>query len=141
MTDGTTNASLRKGDTVEGITPERAVELLADRRAAGPRPARGRGPAKKATSTTKKATATAKKATGTTKKAAAGKRGANATRAPAGAAKKVAAKSSRTAEEGWFQRPVCRDGAVDRAPLAAEAASEKATVTKSSRATKKRAGG
>ena len=38
VTDGTTNASLRKGDTVEGITPERAVELLADRRAAGPRP-------------------------------------------------------------------------------------------------------
>ena len=42
VTDGTTNASLRKGDTVEGITPERAVELLADRRAAGPRPPRAR---------------------------------------------------------------------------------------------------
>jgi DNA topoisomerase-1 len=33
VTDGTTNASLRKGDTVEGITPERAAELLAERRA------------------------------------------------------------------------------------------------------------
>jgi DNA topoisomerase-1 len=36
VTDGTTNASLRKGDTVDGLTHERAVELLADRRAAGP---------------------------------------------------------------------------------------------------------
>jgi DNA topoisomerase-1 len=33
VTDGETNASLRKGDTVEGITPERASELLAERRA------------------------------------------------------------------------------------------------------------
>ena len=36
VTDGETNASLRKGDSVESITPERAHELLADRRAAGP---------------------------------------------------------------------------------------------------------
>jgi DNA topoisomerase-1 len=36
VTDGTTNASLRKGDTVEGITLERALELLAERRAKGP---------------------------------------------------------------------------------------------------------
>ncbi len=36
VTDGETNASLRKGDTVEEITDERASELLADRRARGP---------------------------------------------------------------------------------------------------------
>ena len=36
VTDGTTNASLRKGDEPETITIERAAELLADRRAAGP---------------------------------------------------------------------------------------------------------
>ncbi|MGE0785477.1 MAG: type I DNA topoisomerase [Sandaracinaceae bacterium] len=36
VTDGETNASLRKGDTVEGITVERASELLAERRARGP---------------------------------------------------------------------------------------------------------
>ncbi|SDQ60127.1 type I DNA topoisomerase [Thermostaphylospora chromogena] len=35
VTDGETNASLRKGDTVEDITIERAVELLAERRARG----------------------------------------------------------------------------------------------------------
>jgi DNA topoisomerase I len=33
VTDGETNASLRKADTVEGVTLERAVELLAERRA------------------------------------------------------------------------------------------------------------
>jgi DNA topoisomerase-1 len=33
VTDGETNASLRKGDTIEGLTPERAFELLAERRA------------------------------------------------------------------------------------------------------------
>ena len=36
VTDGTTNASLRKGDAVESIDMERAAELLAERRAAGP---------------------------------------------------------------------------------------------------------
>jgi DNA topoisomerase I len=47
VTDGETNASLRKGDEVDSITPQRAAELLADRRAAGPAPARrrARGPA------------------------------------------------------------------------------------------------
>jgi DNA topoisomerase-1 len=41
VTDGETNASLRKDDSLEELTDERASELLADRRA--------RGPAKKAT--------------------------------------------------------------------------------------------
>jgi DNA topoisomerase-1 len=36
VTDGTTNASLRKGDSVDTITLDRAAELLADRRAKGP---------------------------------------------------------------------------------------------------------
>lgn len=54
VTDGETNASLRKGDDVLSITDERAAELLADRRARGPvkRPAKKstrRAPAKKAT--------------------------------------------------------------------------------------------
>jgi DNA topoisomerase-1 len=33
VTDGETNASLRRGDSVEGVTPERAIELLAEKRA------------------------------------------------------------------------------------------------------------
>ena len=36
VTDGETNASLRKGDTPDELTMERAQELLADRRARGP---------------------------------------------------------------------------------------------------------
>ena len=36
VTDGETNASLRTGDTVEGLTLERAAELLAERRSRGP---------------------------------------------------------------------------------------------------------
>ncbi|GGM45001.1 DNA topoisomerase 1 [Longimycelium tulufanense] len=36
VTDGETNASLRKGDDVEAITMDRAVELLAEKRAKGP---------------------------------------------------------------------------------------------------------
>ena len=36
VTDGETNASLRTGDSVDAITPERAYELLQIRREAGP---------------------------------------------------------------------------------------------------------
>ena len=36
VTDGETNASLRRGDEVEALTIERALELLAERRAKGP---------------------------------------------------------------------------------------------------------
>ncbi len=55
VTDGTTNASLRKGDTVEGITPERAAELLADRRAAPPRAGRAKKAAARKAAPVKKA--------------------------------------------------------------------------------------
>jgi DNA topoisomerase-1 len=62
VTDGETNASLRKDDSIEELTDERAAELLADRRARGPvkkkAPARKKAvkaPAKKATA--KKASA------------------------------------------------------------------------------------
>ena len=36
VTDGETNASLRKGDDPETVTLDRALELLAERRAKGP---------------------------------------------------------------------------------------------------------
>jgi DNA topoisomerase-1 len=54
VTDGETNASLRKSDSVEELTDERASELLAERRAKGP------APKKRATTTRKKAPAKAK---------------------------------------------------------------------------------
>jgi DNA topoisomerase I len=65
VTDGETNASLRKGDDVMSITDARASELLADRRARGP--VKKKAPAKKAV----KKTTAAKKAPA--KKAAAKK--------------------------------------------------------------------
>ncbi len=72
VTDGETNASLRKGDTIDGITSERAAELLADRRAAGPAPKRAgrKAAAKKKPATTSAAKKKKKKAAGATKKAA-----------------------------------------------------------------------
>ena len=87
VTDGTTNASLRKGDVVESITMERASELLAERRAAGPSTRKKAG-AKKA-GAAKKAT---KKATGAKKSAGAAKKAAKkATGAKKSAASKKAA--------------------------------------------------
>ncbi|MFC7726484.1 type I DNA topoisomerase [Nocardioides sp. GCM10028917] len=74
VTDGEYNATLRKDDTVESITLERAAELLAERRE--------RGPAKKA----------AKK--GAAKKAPAKKTAAKKTAAKKTAAKKTTAKKT-----------------------------------------------
>jgi DNA topoisomerase-1 len=72
VTDGETNASLRKGDEVASITIQRAAELLADRRAAAPSPRRrstsAKGaPARKTASATK--SAASKKASTATPKA------------------------------------------------------------------------
>ncbi len=75
VTDGTTNASLRRGDDLEELTVERASELLAERRAAGP-------------STRKKAT----------KKPAAKKTAAKKTAAKKTVAKRAGAKKTATKE-------------------------------------------
>ncbi len=60
VTDGETNASLRKGDDVATVTIERAAELLADRRAAPPSPRRRAGA--RPSTTRKKAGTTARSA-------------------------------------------------------------------------------
>lgn len=75
VTDGATNASLRKGDDTATLTVERAAELLAERRAAAP-------PAKKAVRASSAGKAPARKAAA--KKVA----------AKTAAAKKVAAKKA-----------------------------------------------
>ncbi|MDG5801186.1 type I DNA topoisomerase [Streptomyces ossamyceticus] len=102
VTDGETNATLRSGDSVETITPERGFELLAEKRAKGPaKKTAKKAPAKKATTaktaaakkaapakkTAAKKTATAKTATA---KTTAAKKAATAKTA---AAKKTAASS------------------------------------------------
>nr|WP_258196747.1 type I DNA topoisomerase [Nocardia farcinica] len=94
VTDGETNASLRKGDEVESITDERAAELLADRRARGPvkktaKKAAKKTAAKKTTAT--KAAATKTAATKTTAKKTTAKK---TTAAKKTAAKKAPAKST-----------------------------------------------
>jgi DNA topoisomerase-1 len=72
VTDSEINASLRRDDDPETITPERAFELIADRRARGPVKKATRRPAKKATkkSATKKAATKKSAAKKTAKKAA-----------------------------------------------------------------------
>jgi DNA topoisomerase-1 len=85
VTDGEYNATLRKGDDIETLTHERAVELLAERRA--------KGPAKKAA----KKKAPAKKAA--KKKAPAKKTPAKKTAAKKTAAKKTAATKKATAKK------------------------------------------
>ena len=70
VTDGETNVTVPRAETVEDLTAERAYELLADKRAKGPAPKRTRKTTAKKT-TTKKTTA-AKKTT--TKKTTAAKK-------------------------------------------------------------------
>ncbi|MFJ9743631.1 topoisomerase C-terminal repeat-containing protein, partial [Streptomyces sp. NPDC101166] len=101
VTDGETNASLRKGDEVESITDARASELLADRRA--------RGPVKKA------AKKTAKKAAA--KKTPAKKTAVAKTVVKKAAAKKAAAKTA--------------DGVTTKKAAAAKKAPVKKAATKS----------
>jgi DNA topoisomerase-1 len=67
VTDGEYNATLRKDDSVEAVTLERAAELLAERRAKGPAKKTAKRGAKK---TAKKSTAKKSTAKKSTKKAA-----------------------------------------------------------------------
>ncbi|MER7746922.1 type I DNA topoisomerase [Streptomyces bacillaris] len=99
VTDGETNATLRTGDSVEEITPERGYELLAEKRAKGPakKKTAKKAPAKKATAkktAAKKTTATkttaakktAAKKTTTAKKTATAKKAASASASASSAA-------------------------------------------------------
>ncbi|WP_328955612.1 type I DNA topoisomerase [Kitasatospora purpeofusca] len=115
VTDGETNATLRKDDEVETITPERGYELLAEKRARGPvKKTAKKAPAKKAVAkktatktAAKKTTAAAKtaaKKTTTVKKAAtktaAAKTAATKTTATKTAASSTAASKSTATDEG-----------------------------------------
>ncbi|MGW3121405.1 type I DNA topoisomerase [Streptomyces sp. NPDC001107] len=94
VTDGETNATLRSGDSVEEITPERGFELLAEKRAKGPaKKTAKKAPAKKAPA--KKATA-AKKTAAKKTTTAAKKTAAKTTTAKKAAAKKATASKTAT---------------------------------------------
>ncbi|HUY07233.1 MAG TPA: type I DNA topoisomerase [Acidimicrobiales bacterium] len=96
VTDGTYNASLRRGDDPERLTLDRAAELLAEKRAAGPPPAkRGRVRAGGKRSVAKKSPAkkaSAKKSP--TKRSVAKKNPAKKASAKRPAAQKVAGKKA-----------------------------------------------
>ncbi|MFZ8925909.1 MAG: topoisomerase C-terminal repeat-containing protein, partial [Candidatus Nanopelagicales bacterium] len=100
VTDGETNASLRRDDDVETIDPGRAFELLADRRARGPVKRTAKKAAKKAPA--KKAAA--KKAPA--KKAAAKKTAAKKAAAKKAPAKKAAAKKPDLTTAALMAQPI-----------------------------------
>jgi DNA topoisomerase-1 len=87
VTDGETNASLRKGDAPESITAQRAVELLAERRSAAPAPRRKPGTARTARPATKSAA---------TKSTAAKSTAAKSTAAKSSSARSAGARSKKT---------------------------------------------
>ena len=75
VTDGETNVTVPRAETVEDLTAERAYELLADKRAKGPAPKRTRKTAAKKPAAKKTATKkTATKKTTTAKKTTAAKK-------------------------------------------------------------------
>jgi DNA topoisomerase-1 len=119
VTDGETNASLRKGDTVEGLTPVRAIELLADRRAAGP-------PVKRSPKKAAAKKAAAKKASAG--QAAAKKAPAKKTSAGQAAAKKAPAKKT-AATKAVAKKTVAKNTVAKKAP-ARKAAATKTTAIK-----------
>ncbi|MFR9728936.1 type I DNA topoisomerase [Saccharopolyspora sp. MS10] len=94
VTDGETNASLRKGDEVESLTMDRAVELIAERRAKAP--AKKKAPAKSGSKSTTAKASTSKSGTSktATSKTAASKSGSKSTTAKTGTAKSSAGKST-----------------------------------------------
>ncbi|MER6209037.1 MULTISPECIES: type I DNA topoisomerase [unclassified Streptomyces] len=95
VTDGETNATLRSGDSVEDISPERGYELLAEKRAKSPaKKTAKKAPAKKAAA--KKAPA---KKTTTAKKTVAKKTTTAAKKTTAAATAKKTASSKVTSED------------------------------------------
>jgi DNA topoisomerase-1 len=131
VTDGTVNASLRRGDSVETLTLERAAELLADRRARAELDAAGggrpgtRGRPGRVTRGAKKATPTkaAAKARGTAKS-----KSAPAKKAPA---KKAAAKKEAPAKAAAASKAApAKAAAASKAAPAKAAAKSKAAPAK-----------
>jgi DNA topoisomerase-1 len=121
VTDGVTNATIPKSEDIEEIDFDRAVQLLADKRAKGPAAPRKKAPAKKAAAkkpAVKKAPTAAAKAA-TAKKAA-------ATRAATAAAKVAAAiAAGEPVPAAPVKKPAAKKAAVKK-PAAKKPAAKKA---------------
>ena len=87
LTDGVTNRTMPREFSIELITPEQAISLLAEKRAAGPAPKRGAKAKKAPASAAKKAPA------------------ATAKKAPVATAKKVSASAAKTAPTATAHKP------------------------------------
>ncbi len=98
VTDGETNASLRKGDTAESISLQRAIELLAERRVSGPAPKRRSAGSGRPGGRTSGRAAAAK--SGAAKSGAAKSGAAKSGAAKSGTAKSGTAKSGTAARSG-----------------------------------------
>ncbi|MEY9853585.1 DNA topoisomerase-1 [Leifsonia sp. EB41] len=101
VTDGETNATIPRGETVDEVDFARAVQLLADKRA--------KGPAKKPAA--KRTTSRASAAKTTTKTTAAKKTTAKATAAKTTAAKTTAAKTKAAPKTGTSTRAAAKKSA------------------------------
>ncbi|MFB2581035.1 type I DNA topoisomerase [Herbiconiux sp. P15] len=99
VTDGVTNATIPRGETVEEVDFERAVQLLADKRAKGPAKPKAKAPAKKPAARKPAAKSTAAKTT------AAKSTATKTTAAKSTAAKTTAAKSTAAAKPAAAKAP------------------------------------
>lgn len=117
ITDGETNATVPRGEDAMSVTFERAVELIADKRAKGPAPKRGakkpaakkpaakKPAAKKTTTAAKKTTTTAKKTTTAAKSTAAKTTAAKSTTAKSTTAKSTTAAKTTAAKKPAAKKP------------------------------------
>ena len=127
VTDGETNASLRRDDSVDAITIDRGAELLADRRARGPaKKATKKVPAKKGASAAGKATTSS---AGRATAAAAAGRATTATaskatkKAPAKKATKASAARKVAEHKATPRKVAATGGAASGGPASGGAAS------------------
>ena len=130
VTDGVTNATIPKAESVEEIDYERAVQLLADKRAKGP--ATKKAPAKKAAA--KKAPAKKAPAKATTKKATTAT--AKKTTAKTATAKTATAKTAtaKTATAKTATAKTATSKNTDATATAAKSAAKKTTASASKKA-------
>ncbi|QNE44744.1 type I DNA topoisomerase [Frigoribacterium sp. NBH87] len=94
VTDGETNATIPRGETVEEVDFDRAVELLADKRAKGPAKPKAKAPAKKAPAKKAPAKKAPVKKAATTKAATPGAATAKAATAKAATTKAATTKAA-----------------------------------------------
>jgi DNA topoisomerase-1 len=133
VTDGETNASFRKGDSLENITPERAMELLQERRERGP--VTKKKASKKKAASKSEAVGGAEKAS---KKPAKAKKAGSKKAATKKASKAKAAETETLDEESSeTEKPASKSSSAKRTAKAASKTGSKNKATK--KAAKKKA--